>query len=144
MKRFALAILVIFCLTSVSFAKGTPEQAKAMVKKAAAFYKANGKDRAIAAYNDPKGQFRKDDLFIFMLDMKGNCLAHMVFTGRDLSRLKDSEGKLFVQEMIETAKKGSGWVDYRFSNPVMKTVEPKTSYIQRLDDNYFIGCGAYK
>lgn len=148
MKRLAVMVFVSFCLAfsviSASFAAGTPDEAKAMVEKAAAFYKTNGKDKAIAAYNDPKGQFRKDDLFVFMLDMDGKCYAHTVLTGQSLYNLKDPDGKLFVQEQIAVAKKGGGWVDYKFTNPATKKLQPKTSYIQKLDDTYYIGCGAFK
>jgi len=41
--------------------------------------------------------------------------------GKNLAELKDAEGKLFVQKMIEVAKKeGKGWVDYQWTNPVTK------------------------
>jgi cytochrome c len=148
MKRLSVIVLmcvfVATCIVTASFAIGTPEQAKDMVEKAAAFYKANGKDKAIAAYNDPKGQFRKDDLFIFMLDMNGMCYAHVALTGKSLLELKDSDGKAFVKEQIATAKKGGGWVDYKFTNPTTKKIQQKTSYIKKLDDTYYIGCGAFK
>jgi cytochrome c len=139
-----IGVLMAICMVSGSFAAGTPEEAKKMVENAAAYYKANGKDKAIAAYNDPKGQFRKDDLFIFMLDMNGKCYAHVTLTGKSLEGLQDSDGKFFVKEQIAVAKKGSGWVDYKFTNPVTKKIQPKTSYIQKLDDTYYIGCGAFK
>jgi signal transduction histidine kinase len=46
--------------------------------------------------------------------------------------------------MIALAKnKGNGWLDYKWTNPVSKKVEDKSTYVQRHDD-FFIGCGIYK
>lgn len=148
MKKWLVMILVSAILVtwtvSASYAVGTPEEAKKMVEEAAAYYKANGKDKAIAAFNDPKGKFRKDDLFIFMLDMDGKCYAHFSLAGKSLEGLQDSDGKFFVREQIAVAKKGSGWVDYKFTNPTTKKIQQKTSYILKLDDTYYVGCGAFK
>jgi len=140
----AVSLFLIVGLVSYSGAAGTPEEAKKMVDNAAAYYKTNGKDKAIAAYNDPKGQFRKDDLFIFMLDMSGKCYAHVTLAGKNLESLQDSDGKYFVKEQIAAAKKGGGWVDYKFTNPTTKKIQQKTSYIVKVDDNHYIGCGAFK
>ena len=62
------------------------------------------------------------------------------------ANLKDSEGKLFMIEMVKTAQtKGKGWVDYKWSNPVTKNVEQKSSYVEKIDnENLLIGCGIYK
>ena len=58
------------------------------MKKGIEFYKANGKDKALAAFNDPKGQFVKDDLYIFVLDLNGKMLAHTKadLVGKDFMR----------------------------------------------------------
>ena len=148
MKRcFVMMMVCVFLvmgLVSYSAAAGTPDEAKKMVENAAAFYKANGLDKAIVAFNDPKGQFRKDDLFIFMLDMNGKCYAHISLAGKNLDGLQDSDGKFFVKEQIAIAKKGSGWVDYKFTNPTTKKIQQKTSFIMRVDDNHYVGCGAFK
>ena len=148
MKRcFVMMMVSIFLLVgfvSYSAAAGTPDEAKKMVESAAGFYKANGMEKAIAAYNDPKGQFRKDDLFIFMLDMSGKCYAHVTLAGKNLESLQDSDGKYFVKEQIAMAKKGGGWVDYKFTNPTTKKIQQKTSYIVKVDDSHYIGCGAFK
>jgi signal transduction histidine kinase len=64
--------------------------------------------------------------------------------GKDLSDLKDADGKYFVRERIELVKKkGSGWQDYKFVNPVSKQIEPKSMYVERYED-VIVGCGVYK
>jgi signal transduction histidine kinase len=126
---------------------GTPAEAESMVKKAIAFYKANGQDKAFTEVNNTKGQFTKDDLYIFVYDIKGKCVAHgfnQKMIGKELIDLKDADNKFFVKERIEIAKtKGKGWQDYMFTNPTTKKLEHKTAYIEKVDD-YIFGCGAYK
>jgi cytochrome c len=126
---------------------GTADEAQALVKKAIALYKASGRDKAFAAISDPKGDFQHKDLYVFIQDLKGNMLAHGKnpgLVGKDLSGLKDADGKLFVAEMMQVAAtKGSGWVDYKWVNAQTKKIEPKSSYIERQDDLFF-GAGIYK
>jgi signal transduction histidine kinase len=139
-----LALFVVLLMVSFSYAADTTAKAKAMVEKAAAYIKANGKDKAMAEFNNPKGSFIDGHLYIFAVDFSGITLANggtPALVGKDMKGLKDSEGKLFIAEMIELAKtKGSGWVNYNWQNKETKKIEPKTSYVQKVD-NYFIGCG---
>jgi signal transduction histidine kinase len=64
--------------------------------------------------------------------------------GKELIDMKDADGKEFVKERIEIAKtKGSGWQDYKFTDPLTKKIEHKRAYIERHGDLIF-GCGIYK
>jgi cytochrome c len=150
MKRIVgMMVVLSLLLVSAAFAadKGTTAEAEALVKKAVAFIKANGKDKAFAEFGNPKGQFVDRDLYIFVYDMTGKCVAHgqnPKQVGKDLSDLTDPDGKAFVKERIEIAKtKGSGWQDYKFSNPTNKKVEQKRAYIEKYED-LIVGSGAYK
>jgi cytochrome c len=144
---FALAIVLAGGSLMAQGKKGKPADAEAMVKKAIAFYKANGKEKAVAAFNDPKGKFVDGDLYILCYDLEGNCLAHgsnPKMVGKNWMELKDADGKEFVKERMKIAKeKGKGWQDYKWTNPLSKAIEPKTLYLERVDD-IVIGCGAYK
>ena len=149
MKRIIAIILVsLFVLGGVAYAgKGTAKEAAAMVDKAVAYLQANGKVNAFAAFDDPKGQFVKDDLYIYVLDIKGDILSHGAnkkLIGQHFIDIKDSNGKLFFREIISVAKtKGAGWVDYSWTNPVSKKVEPKSTYLKKSGD-YIVCCGIYK
>jgi len=118
----------------------TREQEKGMkwVEKAIDFYKASGKEIALAEFAHPSGQFVKDQRYIFVLDLNGIMLAHGInekYVGKDFLELKDSDGKSFIREILETAKtKGSGWVEYKWYHPVNKEDRPKTVYVQKIDD----------
>jgi cytochrome c len=139
-------IVAIFALTGTVAAAATPkDDAVALVKKAVAYAKANGPDKAVAAFNDPAGSFRKGELYVFVLDAQGVTVAHVnpKMVGKNLINMKDSDGKEFQRAFIEQSAKGPGWVDYKFSNPTTKQVEAKTSYVERAGD-LTIGCGIYK
>jgi len=93
------------------------DEAKAIAIKAAEFWKKNGKEKALAEFNNPEGQFVKGDLYVVAHDFKGNVLAHggtPKLAGLSLLDQKDpNSGKYFVREQIEVAKtKASGWVEY--------------------------------
>ena len=139
-----LSVLVL-ALAFVAQAAGTKDEAKAFVKQAVADFKAEG--QAVFAKitaKDPK--YVKDDLYVMVYDMTGKCVAHGANAkqvGKDLIGLKDPDGKEFVKERVEIAKtKGSGWQEYKFSNPVTKKIEPKVAYLEKVGDYIFL-CGAY-
>ncbi len=151
MKRI-LAVLVVGCVLAVAGAAaaaeaGSKDEAVALVKKAIGFMQANGADKAYAEFSNPKGQFVDRDLYIVIYDMNGKCLAHganVKMIGRDLIDNKDVDGKEFVKERVEMMKKQpSGWQDYKFRNPTSNQVEPKSMYIERVND-VIVGCGIYK
>jgi len=149
-KKVMISIFIcLFVVTSVYAAekRGTPTEAKKMVEKAIAYIKANGQEEAFAEINNPKGKFVDRDLYVSVIDMNGKCLARGAnpeLLGKDLSVLKDPDGKFFMKERIEMAKsKGSGWQDYKFTDPLTKNVEPKKAYFKKYKD-IIVTCGAYK
>jgi cytochrome c len=127
--------------------RGTPEEAMAMAKKAIAFIKANGKDKAFAEINDAHGQFTDRDLYVVVYDLNGKNLAHGQnprMIGKDLIDIRDGDGKYYMRERVEIIKtKGKGWQDYKFLDPLTKKIEPKSMYIEKVDD-LIVGCGVYK
>ena len=123
------------------------DKAVAMVKKAVQYCKTSGRDTAMIAFNNQKGDFVEGELYIFAYDFSGKNLAHGAKAeaiGKNYLDLKDPDGKYIIKEMIEVVKsKGSGWVDYKYKNPVSGAVEQKSSYVEKIGD-YFVGCGIYK
>ncbi|CAN7559798.1 cache domain-containing protein [Pseudoduganella sp. LjRoot289] len=127
--------------------RGTAAEATAMCRRAADYMKANGAKKAYAAFNDAAGQFKDRDLYVFVFDFSGKVLAHGAnpkLIDKNLLELKDADDKYFVKTMVDVAQsKGKGWVDYKWPNPVNKAIEPKSTYVEKIDD-VFIGCGIYK
>ena len=130
--------------------KATAEEAIAFVKKGVAFVKENGKEKALAAFSDPHGQFVKGELYFFVYGTNGDgiVLAHgqnQKMIGLHLLDMKDNDGVPLIREAIKVANspEGKGWINYNWPNSVTKTVEAKRSYIERVGD-IWIGCGIYK
>ncbi len=135
----AVTVLVVALGGGVVFAAqpATKDEAVGMVKKAVAYIKAEGPDKAYPAIDDHSGQFVDRDLYVVVYGLDGKVLAH----GADQARIgtnqmdaKDPDGKAFVKERVElAAKEPSFWQQYKFMNPVSKKVEPKQMYCERLD-----------
>jgi len=141
--------LLVLIVGRTTFAAefGTATEAEALVKKAIQLIKADGREKAFAEINNKKGKFVDRDLYVFVYDMSGKCVAHgfnQKMIGKELAEMKDPDGKFFVKERIEIAKtKGSGWQDYKFTDPITKQLEPKSAYVERVE-NLIVGCGVYK
>jgi hypothetical protein len=128
-------------------APGTAPEAEAMVKKAVAYLKANGPDKAYEEFTHGKG-FKDRDLYVVVYDLTGKNLAqgaNAKLVGKDLIGLKDPNGRLIIKEFVDLAKeKGKGWVEgYKFLNPVTQKLEGKAMYLERVGDT-LVGCGIYK
>lgn len=125
----------------------TYEQTKRMVDLAVAHLKKAGPDKAFADFNDPKGKWIADDLYIFVFDMKGVYRAtgfKPERTGSDAWNMKDATGQMFVvQEIIKKAKRdGEAMVSYLWKNPATGKLENKTSYVVKAGD-FVVGAGFY-
>jgi len=149
MKKILMGILIgLLCFSFANAAeKGTAKEAKALLDKAVAYYKANGKDKAFAAFNDTKGQFVHYDLYIYVLNLDGDVVSHGAnakLIGQHLIDLKDSDGKKFVKAIVDGAKaKGTGTMDYKWTNPTSKKIEQKSTFYEKVGDVILI-CGYYK
>jgi signal transduction histidine kinase len=142
---FVMAWSLVICFAGFAAAGASKADAEGMVKKAIAFVKANGKERALAEFSNPKGQFAKGELYVYALDQKGVVIAHganLKLIGKNIFDLKDPSGKQFIQEILKAPKSG-GWVEYQWSNPVSKKIEHKIIYEQATGDMVLV-CGVYK
>ena len=127
--------------------RGTAPEAEAMVKKAVAYIKANGTEKAYEEFTNGKS-FKNGDLYIIVYDLNGKNLAQGAnpkLVGKDLIGLKDPDGKLLIKMFVDLAKdKGKGWSEtYKFLNPVSQKIEMKSMYLER-DGDTLVGCGIYK
>ena len=146
-KILVLMMAVLFAAGLVQAQeRGTAAEAKDMVKKAVAYVKEVGREKALAEFNNPKGKFIHKDLYVWATGLDGVNLSHP-FTpgliGKNMYELKDADGKYFVKDRIEIAKKnGKGTIDYRWTHPQTKKVEKKQAYFE-LVDNMLVNCGYY-
>lgn len=153
MKKLCAGIIVCcFMMSSAGIGfseekRGTASEAEAMVKKAIAYIKASGKEKALSEISNPKGKFVDRDLYVTVFDLSGNCLAHgfnQKMIGKNMLDLKDPDGKAMVKDRQELAKtKDKFWMDYKFSDPLTRTIKQKSMYTEKAGD-LLVNCGIYK
>jgi cytochrome c len=147
-KVLALTLLVALAPAArAADAYATTKDAELLVHRAAAFLKKEGRTKALAAFNDRAGPFVYRDLYVFAYDLGGTCLAHPTKperVGKNNLGDKDPDGRLFVKERLELARKNrTGWQNYKFHNPATNKVEQKVAYFE-LVDGVVLVAGAYK
>jgi len=149
-KLLVFAIVSLFLVVGFAQAqtKATKASSVALVKKAVAYYKEVGNEKALAEFSNPKGKFVDGENYLSIYDMKATVIGHGVnkaLIGKNLYDLKDSNNKYFMREFVEKANKpgATGWVEYHWTNPVSKKIEPKAAYFVRIDD-VIIQAGYYK
>jgi signal transduction histidine kinase len=145
---FALAAVTLMASTAWAAEFGTKEEAVAMVKQVQEMFRRDGAAATFKAVSDKSVKvFHDRDLYPFVYDMKGICVAHgarPALIGKNLIALKDQDGKYLIKEMIDIANgPGSGWVAYKWPNPINNRIEDKISYVERMGD-YFVGVGVYR
>jgi len=149
LKHLCLLVFVTgnLAMPAIAGDHASRDEAVAMVKKASAYWKANGDEKTFAAITDKKGPFTDRDLYLVVYGLDGTVHAHGAnekMVGRNLIELKDVDGKLFVKERVELAQKqATFWQEYKFTDPVSKKIEPKEMYCERVENNVLCG-GVYK
>lgn len=142
----AIASLAATVTAHAAGERGTPEEAKALVGKAIAYFNTHGEAKALAALNDPTGEFIDRDLYVFVHDDQGIYYAiapKPAFIGKNLSEVRDANGKYIVKEQLEKLKTAdSMWQEYDWQNPVSGKIEHKKTYCEKVGKMQFCS-GAY-
>jgi signal transduction histidine kinase len=149
MKRLLAFMFAVSALTvspAMAENRALPQQAQALLDKAAAKLNKDGPEQAFAAFNSRDGGFVAHELYVFAFDMTGRYMAsgaNPKLVGSDAHELKDAEGKMLVKEMIDVSKtKGKGEIDYVWLNRADNRVEKKHSIYQAVN-GYILGVGYY-
>lgn len=147
MRKFAVAALVIttcFAFAANALADSVArEKCVAKCKEAIQLIQDKGLDPALATINNKDGGFVWKDSYLFVVDFQGKTVANAYFphsAGMDIIHLKDKDGRMVIQEMIEIAKtKGEGWLEYMWPKPEdmhkpldQRTFSKKVSYVLRV------------
>lgn len=146
-RSLALGLgIALSCSALAAGDRANKSDAEALVKKAAGHIKAKG-DAAYGDFTAPSTSYVDRDLYIVVYGLDGKCLAHgqnAKQVGKDLINLKDPDGKLFVKERVELAQaKGNFWQDYKFTDPLTKSIKDKQMYCEKHDKVVVCG-GVYK
>jgi len=147
--KFAISAgmaLALATASSLAGDRGTKDEAQAMVKKAVAYIKANGPQKAYDDFTKP-GPFKDRDLYVTVYDSTGKCLAHgsnPKLIGKDLIEIQDADGVYYIKKRVELMKtSASFWQDYKFTDPLTKKIEPKSTYCEKTSDTA-VCVGFYK
>jgi cytochrome c len=140
-----LALAVSYPSAAAEF--GTKDEAVAMVKRVQEKFKKDGPEATFAAVTNRDPAFNDRDLYPFIYLLNGVNVAHgarPALVGKNLLNLKDPDGVLLIRQMVDIAiEQGSGWINYKWPNPITNAIEDKASYIEKMGD-YFVGVGVYR
>jgi len=117
------------------------------VDKAVTYAQENSKEKSLEAFNDVNGDFVDGDYYIYALDFNGIVVAHPIQpdkVGKNRSEEPDLYGALYVLDLMDVAKEGTGLVYYIFPEPEKNmTLTLKLSYVRKVDDDWWLGSGIY-
>ncbi len=135
-------------MTNVSLNASTDEtELVSFVESAVSFAREFGKDRALEEFSNKSGQFVRGDLYIYAYDFNGTNIAHPFkpdWIGKDKINETDSNGVLYIRNLINVAREGKGFTYFIFPNPAHDNkLEFKIGYAMRVDDNWWLGSGSY-
>ncbi|WP_162913293.1 cache domain-containing protein [Rhodospirillaceae bacterium SYSU D60014] len=143
---FMAALLV--SAMAVPAAANSAAEAKAFAENAVAHIKAVGKKQAFADFSRKDGGFVDGELYMFCYEKDGTNVAHggnPAFVGKNLLDVKDPDGVQVNAEIIKLGmSQGTGWLDFKWPNPVSKKVEAKSAYVMKVDDKTVCGSGYFK
>ncbi len=144
---FALPLVAIAGVAlAAGAARGTPAEAKAMLQKAVAHYKAVGRAQALADFNMKKAPFGDRDLYVACISPDHKLVANggfPEFVGLSADLIKDAQGQSVGKAGWDVATaQGEGEVRYQWINPATRKVEPKITYFAKAGTDV-CGVGAY-
>jgi methyl-accepting chemotaxis protein len=122
------------------------ERAMALVRRGIEHLRRHGPQKAFADFSDPAGGFIEGDFYLIAFGL--DCVIHAhgarpEFIGQNHSGMKDVDGKPMAPETVRVAReRGSGWVDYRWTNPKVGRIQRKSTYGELAGD-FVVACGIY-
>ncbi|WP_442764645.1 cache domain-containing protein [Sulfurospirillum cavolei] len=85
----------------------------------------------------------QQDGYVFIGTWEGFSLSYPA-PNRNMYDLQDAQGKRVVQELIQTAKSGGGFVEYVMPPLKNEKALPKLSYVRAYPDwRWYVGAGVY-
>lgn len=123
-----------------------------LVQDAAELIRTKG-EAAFDEFRIPDSRWRKDELYIFVIDPTGYAEVHPdpAMEGKNVAELKDVTGKPFIQGFINTTMeypdKTEGWYHYQWPVPGGLLPRWKSSYLKRVTspsgNTHIVAAGIY-
>lgn len=130
-----LAAVALGAAAAEPHARGTRDEARAMVDAAVEHVKRVGPQQAFKDFSSDKANWNKKDLYVTAYDNSGRCVAHGAMpplVGKMLIDLKDPSGKPLVRLLLAATRKGGGWVDHEWAHPQTDKRSARSTYARRL------------
>lgn len=122
----------------------TPEKAVELVKNGYEFMKRHGITASVNEFSSRQlDHYRYGDLYVAVWNLRGDVIAHganLDAIGINQYELQDEDGRYYVQDIIDKANKGGGWVDFKIKNAF------QSMYVEKVElgsDDFVIGSGLY-
>ena len=114
------------------------------VKQARNFAQANGRDKAVGEFNNPKGLFTNGSRYICAYDYNGTTLAmpyQPEMVGQDRKKFTEFNESSVVPWDSTVAENGGGFAYIDYSNPFSGQSGIKLCYVAPVDNQWFVGAG---
>jgi len=146
----AVCTVASFLLASVAthaVTRGTPAEAKELLRKAVEHYKSAGRQQALADFSAGKAPFRDRDLYVVCVAADHKIAANGAFpryVGTSADTLVDAKGQPLGKALWDAAgKKPEGSIQYPLTNPATGKLEDKTTFYSKVAADLLCGVGAY-
>ena len=124
--------------SATSPSRGTPDEAKAMLKKAVAHYNAVGRTQALADFTNRVAPFFDRDLYVACIDSTLTQSAnggYSYLVGSKIEPISRSAWDAATEGRIDS-------ISYAWLDPATNTTEPKTFFYEKVGSDV-CGVGAY-
>lgn len=127
--------------------RATPEQAEGLLDHAVQAIEADPA-ASFEAINSLSSDFREDDLYVFVIDLRNQrYVAHGYnkrLLGVDFATIRDPDGQPVGEPILKLMKSADrAGFDYRWKNPVTSKVENKHALLRKVG-NYLVAVGYYQ
>lgn len=148
MLKLAAAAAVAVTMQAGAVRADECANAQVLVDKAVAHYKQVGKEKSFADFmNKDNKEWVNGELYVIVSTMDGIFKVHAInpklIDNPQLPSLKDTNGVMIIQEMINTGKATpqGGWAKYTWTHPETKKLAPKQTWVKVNDGQLFMaGC----
>lgn len=131
--------------------QGTADEAKAMVEMAMQSHQDHqGRGESLPSFFErisrSGSEFADRDMYVFVLNREGTYLAFGGKPEKQGTRVQDIpgvDGAGLLSDILATASRGGGWVEYAIVHPQTGATLEKISYVLPLGE-LALGCGVYK
>ena len=134
-------------VSSIRLRQGSADEARELVERASALVAQVGWEAAARTMRDRGQGFTDRDLYVFAVDRSGSYRLHAAKPQNEGKRVHDIpgiDGDRFVDDAWSRTERGASWIEYDILNLETGAVQPKASYMKRIDERLVLGCGVYR